>query len=133
MTKQTILRGVKSRCPTCGEGKLFQRYLVFRDECDACGQDFRSADTADGPAFFAGFLIMIIFAPFYFILPMLEMALWLKIVAWVVLLSSMIGAALALLPPFKAVLFNLQLANKAEEAQWQSTGKHGTPPKGWKN
>ena len=65
--------------------------------------------------------------------PLLEMALWLKIVAWVVLLSSMIGVALALLPPFKAVLFNLQLANKAEEAQWQSTGKHGTPPKGWKN
>ena len=46
--------------------------------------------------------------------------------------GAMIGAALALLPPFKATLFNLQLANKAEEAQWQSTGKHGKAPKNWK-
>ncbi|WP_018147045.1 DUF983 domain-containing protein [Henriciella marina] len=132
MTHQPILRGIKLRCPTCGEGALFGRYLVFNDECPACGQDFRSADTADGPAFFVGFLIMIVFAPFYFILPMLEMAIWLKVVLFAVLLVCMIGVALALLPRFKAVLFNLQLANKAEEAQWESTGKHGTPPKNWK-
>ena len=132
MSKQPIIRGLKRRCPTCGEGRLFSRYLVFRGECEVCGQDFRSADTADGPAFFVGFLIMIFFAPFYFILPMLEMAIWLKLLLFVVLIGAMIGAALALLPPFKATLFNLQLANKAEEAQWQSTGKHGKAPKNWK-
>ena len=44
----------------------------------------------------------------------------------------MIGLALFLLPPFKAVLFNLQVRNRAEEAKWESTGKHGTPPKNWK-
>lgn len=133
MDKQPILRGIKRRCPTCGEGKLFDNYLVFTDECDVCGQDFRSADTADGPAFFVGFLVMILFAPFYFILPMISMALWLKIVLWLVLLSAMIGLSLALLPPFKGVLFNLQLINKAEEARWKSTGLHGKPPHNWKH
>lgn len=132
MLRQPIMRGLKRRCPTCGEGKLFGRYLVFREECAACGQDFRSADTADGPAFFVGFLVMIVFAPFYFILPMLEMALWLKILGFAVLLGAMVGTALALLPLFKGVLFNLQLSNKAEEAQWESTGKHGAPPRNWK-
>ena len=91
MSKQPIIRGLKRRCPTCGEGRLFSRYLVFRDECEVCGQDFRSADTADGPAFFVGFLIMIFFAPFYFILPMLEMAIWLKLLLFVVLIGAMIG------------------------------------------
>ena len=75
---------------------------------------------------------MIVFAPFYFILPMLEMALWLKILGFAVLLGAMVGTALALLPLFKGVLFNLQLSNKAEEAQWESTGKHGAPPRNWK-
>ena len=133
MDTQPVSRGIQRRCPTCGEGKLFGRYLVFRDECDVCGQDFRSADTADGPAFFVGFLVMILFAPFYFILPMLSMALWLKILLWIVLLSAMIGLALLLLPPFKGVLFNLQLSNKAEEAKWESTGKHGKAPRNWKH
>ena len=132
MYEDPIRRGLKLRCARCGEGKLFRAYLKFNDECPACGQDFSVADTADGPAFFVGFLVMILFAPFYFILPMLSMALWLKILLWIVLLSAMIGLALLLLPPFKGVLFNLQLSNKAEEAKWESTGKHGKPPKNWK-
>ena len=132
MYEEPIKRGLKLRCARCGEGKLFQSYLKFRDECPSCGQDYSVADTADGPAFFVGFLIMIVFAPFYFILPMLETPLPLMLLGWVVLLSVMIGLALALLPPFKGVLFNLQVRNRAEEAQWASTGKHGAAPKNWK-
>ena len=132
MFEDPIRRGLKLRRARCGEGKLFRSYLKFKDECAVCGQDFSVADTADGPAFFVGFLVMILFAPFYFILPMLPLPLPLMIGAWVVLLSMMIGLALFLLPPFKAVLFNLQVRNRAEEAKWESTGKHGTPPKNWK-
>ncbi len=91
------------------------------------------ADTADGPAFFVGSLAMILFAPFYFILPMLDIALPLKLLAWLVLLSAMGGFCLALLPRFKAVLFNLQVRNRAEEAKWSSTGTHGKPPRGWRH
>lgn len=133
MYDEPIRRGLKLRCACCGKGSLFQSYLKFRDECPSCGQDFSVADTADGPAFFVGFLIMVIFAPFYFILPMIEMPLLLMLLSWVVLLSVMIGLALILLPRFKAVLFNLQVRNRAEEARWESTGKHGSPPKNWKH
>ena len=132
MYEHPIQNGLKLRCPRCGEGQLFRSYLKFNDECPACGQDFTVADTADGPAFFVGFLVMILFAPFYFILPMADIGLWLKLGLWIMLLSSMIGLALALLPPFKAVLFNLQVRNRAEEAQWSKTGTHGKPPRNWK-
>ncbi|GGB60809.1 DUF983 domain-containing protein [Henriciella pelagia] len=131
MFEQPIKRGLKQRCARCGQGSLFRSYLKFRDECPSCGQDFSVADTADGPAFFVGFLVMILFAPFYFILPMVSAPLVLKIVLWIILLSTMFGLALLLLPLFKAVLFNLQIRNRAEEAKWESTGSHGKPPRGW--
>jgi uncharacterized protein (DUF983 family) len=52
---------------------------------------------------------------------------------WVVLLFVMGAFCLLLLPKFKGVLFNLQIQNKAEEAHFESTGKHGKPPKNWKD
>lgn len=118
MFDHPVRSGLKLRCPRCEEGKLFRAYLKLNDECPSCGLDFRKADTADGPAFFVGFLVMVLFAPFYFILPMLEASLWLKLGLWIVLLSAMMGLALVLLPPFKGVLFNLQIRNRAEEARW---------------
>ncbi|MEQ9314606.1 MAG: DUF983 domain-containing protein [Henriciella sp.] len=133
MYEDPIRRGLKGRCARCGEGKLFRSYLKFHDECPSCKQDFGVADTADGPAFFVGFLVMILFAPFYFILPIIDVGIVVMVGLWIVLLSAMLGLSLALLPPFKAVLFNLQLRNRAEEAKWESTGRHGTPPKGWKH
>ena len=36
--KRTILlHGLKRRCPRCGEGRLFHRWLKLRDACPACG------------------------------------------------------------------------------------------------
>lgn len=132
MFKHPIRSGLRLRCGRCDQGKLFSSYLKFRPSCDICGLDFRSADTADGPAFFAGSLVMILFAPFYFILPMVETSLAIKILLWIGLLSAIILVCLALLPRFKGVLFNLQVQNKAEEAQFESTGTHGQPPRNWK-
>ncbi|MDJ0920517.1 MAG: DUF983 domain-containing protein [Henriciella sp.] len=105
---------------------MFGSYLKFNDKCDHCGLDFTIADTADGPAFFVGFLVMIVFAPFYFILPMVEMPIFGAILAWTVLIGLMGSFTYFLLPRFKAVLFNLQTRHKAEEAQFESTGRHGS-------
>ncbi len=91
------------------------------------------ADTADGPAFFVGFLIMIVFAPFYFIVPAIDVSIFVKIVLMVLILGAMFATALWLLPRFKGVLLNLQIRNRAEEAHFSTTGKHGTPPKNWRH
>ena len=133
MFEHPIRSGVFERCGRCGKGRLFKGYLKFRDECDTCGLDFRSADTADGPAFFVGSLTMILFAPFYFILPLVDLPLLSLIGLWVLLISTMIGFAGLLLPKFKGVLFNLQVRHKAAEASFESTGQHGQPPRNWKH
>ena len=47
-----IARGLRGRCPRCGEGKLFQGFLTLRPRCERCGLDFNFADAGDGPAVF---------------------------------------------------------------------------------
>jgi uncharacterized protein (DUF983 family) len=41
----------RSKCPRCGQGKLFDGFLKLAPRCNVCGLDFSFADTADGPAF----------------------------------------------------------------------------------
>jgi uncharacterized protein (DUF983 family) len=47
-----IARGLRGRCPRCGEGKLFRGFLTLRERCDRCGLDYKFADAGDGPAVF---------------------------------------------------------------------------------
>jgi len=57
-----IMRGLRSRCPGCGEGRLFQGFLTLRPSCERCGLDYSFADAADGPAVFvimiSGFIVV---------------------------------------------------------------------------
>ena len=63
---QSVLNGLRCRCPRCGEGHVFSRFLTVADSCEACGLDFGFADPADGPAFFVmtgvGILVTAIWA-----------------------------------------------------------------------
>lgn len=35
---RTVLwRGIRQRCPRCGEGRLFQRWIVAHERCSSCG------------------------------------------------------------------------------------------------
>jgi uncharacterized protein (DUF983 family) len=132
MFEAPIQSGLHERCGRCGKGNLFRRYLKFNDRCDACGLDFSVADTADGPAFFVGSLVMIVFAPFYYMLPIADISIELKVLLMRVLICVMGGSIVFLLPKFKAILFNLQIQHRAEEANFESTGSHGKPPKKWR-
>lgn len=109
-----FLAGVRSRCPQCGQGKLYAGYLKFAARCDVCGADFASADPGDGPAVFVILVVGAIVAPLLIILQFgLELPGWIAIT---VTMAAAVALCLALLPPFKAVLFALQWKHKAREA-----------------
>lgn len=110
---------LRGRCGVCSQGKLFQGFLKLKSKCDHCGQDFTVADTADGPAFFVGFFIMIVLAPFYFILPVAQISIAAKVIGYGVVLAATVGLAYWLLPLAKAVLLNLQIYHRAEQAQFE--------------
>jgi uncharacterized protein (DUF983 family) len=46
-TFRSILRGLSHRCPSCGEGELYQGYLKAVGECQRCGESFRGMRTDD--------------------------------------------------------------------------------------
>jgi uncharacterized protein (DUF983 family) len=38
---RTLGRGLRLRCPKCGEGKLFRGWFRMPDACNGCGLDFK--------------------------------------------------------------------------------------------
>ncbi|MBX9747676.1 MAG: DUF983 domain-containing protein [Hyphomonadaceae bacterium] len=93
---------------------MFAGYLRFRDACAVCRADFKAADAGDGPAVFVILIVGAIVAPL-----LLVLQIGLDLPGWLALVLTMIAAivlCLALLPPFKAVLFALQWKHKAREA-----------------
>lgn len=118
-TPTPILSGLRQRCSQCGEGKLFSGYLKLNDACPVCGRDMRAADTADGPAFFVGFGVLILMAPFLFLVPMSPLPALLKVIATIGVGAAVTLLCLWLLPIAKGILCNLQLHHTAEEARFE--------------
>lgn len=108
-----VLTGLLCRCPRCGEGKLFSGYLKLAARCEKCGLDLAFADSGDGPAVFVIFLV----APLVILLALVvgsivPIAPWMHLVLWI---PTTVILCLALLPPFKGVLVNLQYRHDAHE------------------
>jgi uncharacterized protein (DUF983 family) len=111
--KLPIGRGLRGRCPRCGEGHLFKGFLALRPVCERCGLDYGFADAGDGPAVFviligggivvfAALITEVLFQPPY----------WLHALLWLPLVLIVTLAPLRLL---KGLLIALQYHHKAEE------------------
>ena len=58
-----LKRGLALRCPTCGEGRLFARYLKPTAHCAACGADNTIYPSDDAPPYLTALLIGHVFVP----------------------------------------------------------------------
>jgi len=110
-----IGRGLRCRCPRCGEGRLFAGFLAMRPRCQACGLDYGFADAGDGPAVF-----IILFAGFIVVFAALitevlyQPPFWLHAALWGPLILLV---TLAPLRPMKGLLIALQYHHKAQEGR----------------
>jgi len=50
--RSAMWRGMKKRCPQCGEGHIFNGYTKVRDECDHCGLVLSGHQADDAPPYF---------------------------------------------------------------------------------
>src|SRR5690348_18470280 len=48
---RAIGRGFAMKCPTCGRGHLFRRFLKVADHCEICSEDFTPQRADDFPAY----------------------------------------------------------------------------------
>src|SRR4029079_7104897 len=106
-----ILNGLKVRCPRCGQGALFRSGLILRDKCDRCGLSYAFADSGDGPAVFAIFILgLLVLAAALLLAVRVQPPVWVHIVLWGVLTPLL---AFGLLRVLKASLIALQYKHKA--------------------
>jgi uncharacterized protein (DUF983 family) len=99
-------RGFKSKCPNCGTGKMFGRFVKVADHCLVCGEDFTPQRADDLPAY----LVIVIVG--HAIIPSVLMVeanyappVWLQLLIW---LPVTLISALALLQPIKGAIVGLQ-------------------------
>lgn len=76
------------------------------------------ADTADGPAFFVGFGVLILMAPFLFLVPLSPLSIGMKVLAMLGVAGVMTVLCMWLLPAVKGVFLNLQIEHAAVEARF---------------
>jgi len=104
----SILRGLMLRCPACGQGRLFRRYLKVADQCPSCGEALHHHRADDAPPYFT---IVIIGHIVVGLVLAVEMAyrppLWLHAALW---LPLTVILALIVLPLIKGALVGLQWA-----------------------
>ena len=105
---RSMLRGAQLRCPACGVGPMFRRYLKVSDHCSHCGEALHHHRADDAPPYFT---IVIVGHIVVGLVLSLEMAyrppLWVHAALWVPLTFLL---CLAMLPIIKGALVALQWA-----------------------
>jgi uncharacterized protein (DUF983 family) len=109
-----LAAGLGCRCPRCGRGRLFQGYLTVRERCEACGLDLKKADSGDGPAVFIIFILGFLVVPLaLWVEAAYEPPMWLHMTLWPI---AILGIALGLLRPMKALMIALQFRHRASDS-----------------
>jgi uncharacterized protein (DUF983 family) len=103
---KALWRGFTMRCPNCGEGKLFGRFLKVTDHCAVCGEDFTPQRADDFPAYLVIVVIGHITIPAVLVVEeAFAPPLWLQYLIWLPFIAF---GALALLQPTKGTVVALQ-------------------------
>jgi uncharacterized protein (DUF983 family) len=105
---QAMARGLRCRCPSCGEGKIFRAFLKVADKCPACGENLSHHRADDLPAY----LVIVIVG--HIIVPI---ALWIEtnyapsmLLQLAFYLPFTLVSSLLLLQPVKGAVVGLQWA-----------------------
>lgn len=103
-----LMRGARCLCPACGAGSMFASYLKVTPFCATCGEELYHHRADDAPPY------AVIFVAGHIVVPLMVLVeevfrpdLWVHLSLW---LPLTLVLCLALLPPLKGMLVNLQWA-----------------------
>ena len=106
--RQAMWRGSLGKCPACGGGKLFVRYLKVANKCGVCGLELTGHQADDAPPYFTIFIVGHIIVPVALIVertyqpPLIVHAVLFSVLSVIVTLIS--------LPMVKGAVVGLQWA-----------------------
>lgn len=106
--RHALFKGLRGRCPACGEGRLFGKFLKVADRCPSCGEELHHHRADDMPAYIVISIVGHIVVPLAFAV---ETAFRPDYAVHLLLWSPMIVIlSLALLQPVKGAIVGLQWA-----------------------
>jgi uncharacterized protein (DUF983 family) len=105
---EAMRRGGAGRCPACGKGALYARYLKVAERCPACSEELHHHRADDAPPYFTILIVgHLIVAGVMMVENYFHPNYWVHILMWFPLT---IGLSLWLLPRVKGALVGLQWA-----------------------
>jgi uncharacterized protein (DUF983 family) len=117
----SIKRGLRGRCPRCGQGKLFRAFLKVDNNCSVCGLDFTPHRADDLPAYLVIVIVGHLVVPTALIIETdYSPPVWLQLSIYLPLTLIL---SLALLQPVKGAVVGMQWALKMH-------GFDDNPPEG---
>ncbi len=106
--KRAAWTGFRERCPKCGQGRLYGKFLKVNAHCPVCGEQLDLHRADDAPPYFTITVVA------HIILPLLMWvdrayapALWVHAALWI---PSILVLSLLLLPRIKGALIGVQWA-----------------------
>lgn len=107
-------RGACFRCPECGKGHLFRKFLKVQETCEVCGHDNGQYPADDGPAYFT-----ILIVGHLVVVPLLVVPVLLHWNVWqaLILVPVVMAIALWMLPRVKGAVIGLMWALREHEGR----------------
>ena len=106
----SIQRGASLRCPACGKGHMFRKYLKVADHCENCGEALHHHEADDAPPYFTIFIVGHLVVPLILIVERLyRPEIWVHMTIW---LPLTLALSLALLPVTKGAVVAAQWAKR---------------------
>ncbi len=105
---QALGRGVRMKCPGCGIGSLFSKYLKVAPTCSSCGEELHHHRADDAPPYFTILVVGHLIVPMVLAVEMAYRPdLWIHAALW---LPMTLFLAMSALPLIKGALVGLQWA-----------------------
>lgn len=101
-----LLRGLRGRCPMCGEGRLFRAFTKVVDKCSVCGERYHHHRADDFPAYLTIVLVGHVIVPLTLYVELAYTpSYWVHAMIW---LPVVLGLALGMLQPIKGTIVAMQ-------------------------
>lgn len=105
---RSMARGFAGRCPHCGKGRVFGRFLKVADACNACGEEFHHHRADDLPAYLVIFIVgHLVVGAFMGAEAVFSLTTWQHLAIWA---PATLVMAVGLLQPVKGAVVGLQWA-----------------------
>lgn len=104
-----LWRGFRGRCPRCGEGRLFGRFLKVRPACESCGLELHHHRADDFPPYIVMFVVghLLGYGVYVSEIRFEGIPIWLHLAVWPTLAVVL---SVGLIQPVKGAVVALQYA-----------------------